>query len=126
MRCGLFHRLPPIERGLVMIPVGLYYNREAQELKGGDTIVFFDGEEREVISVVYMNLKTSTAGLICEYIYHATLKRVFKQWEINIIIEGGVPQAISREKCLLIRYREKDGKNDKVDSTDNLPKEKED
>lgn len=108
MKHHLFHWKPNPDRGMVMIPVGLYYNRKTQNAKKGDTIVFKDSnEEYKIEDLCYMDLNTSVARMLCRYIYKYELDAVMKRWQSNAVIEGNGRKAVSCNKCLIIRYGKK-------------------
>lgn len=102
----IFHDLPNIDRGLIMMPVGAYYNRELQKVRHGDSIRFLNGDIRKVVSVAFLGLKLAAARLICEYIYNISIERVMRRWGDNAVLEGNGRMAVSDNKCLLIRYEQ--------------------
>lgn len=105
MRYELFHDFPKEDKGLVMFPVGMYYNRDIQGCAPGDTIIFLGGEEREVVSTSYFDLRRSSTDFLCRYIYGAELKKVFNKWVYNAILRGNGRRVLSEKKCLVIWYK---------------------
>lgn len=102
---SVFHWKPTIDRGLIMLPVGVYYNREIQRAKKGDYIVFRDcSREYRILDKCYIGLNTAAARLLCRYIYKYELDVVMRRWGNNAVIESNGRSAISDNKCLLIRY----------------------
>lgn len=57
------------DRGLILLPVGEYYNRKIQVAKEGDYITFLNGVKRQIIKICYIELTNSSTDIICRYIY---------------------------------------------------------
>lgn len=101
----LMHWSPNPEIGLVILPVGVYYNRSIQEAKKGDVVIFKeDNTEYVILDICYIDLKSRVAGMLCRYIYNHDLNRVMERWVANAIIEGNGRRSVSRSKALVIRY----------------------
>lgn len=102
----IFHWKPKIENGLIMLPVGIHYNREIQSAKKGDFIVFKDSpHEYEILDKCYIGIETAAARMLCRFIYNYELDLVMRRWGNNAVIEGHGRMSISRNKCLMIRYK---------------------
>ena len=106
MNIEILHEYPVKERdkGLIMLPIGVVYNRSLQKAFKGDSIKFFRGEVCRIISMSYLNLKSQIAGFLSMYLYGVDLKVVMKRWKANAVAEGNSSKVISEEKCLLVWY----------------------
>lgn len=99
------------DRGLILLPVGEYYNRKIQVAKEGDYITFLNGVKRQIIKICYIELKNSSTDIICRYIYGEPLSLVLNQWLINATLEGHGRAAVNQEKCLFIWYKKNGNKH---------------
>lgn len=106
MEYNVFHELPKKDKGLLLLPVGLYYNRDIQKAQRGDSIVFLGGERRVVVRTTFLALTWQATDVLCSYIYGVGLRIVFEQWLTNAVIEGNGKLAVSKNKCFLIWYAE--------------------
>lgn len=102
---NIFHDTPKIERNLIMLPVGVYYNRDIHGASVGDKIRFIDGNERTIVGKSDIDLRMSSTDLICRYIYNCSMKIVFRKWLTNAVIEGNGRNVVSKNKCMLIWYK---------------------
>ncbi len=100
----IFHDFPKNDKGLIMLPIGLYYNRAIQNCKKGDRIVFLCGTERKVVCKSLVNLKSSVSDFLCRYIYGVKLSIVFKKWLTNAVLEGHGRKVVSENRCLVVWY----------------------
>lgn len=104
MEYKIFHDTPVKEKGLVMLPVGVSFNRDIQKMKEGDEIVFLNGEKHKVLRTSYFGLKWQATDFLCRYIYGKGIDIVFRKWLTNAVIRGYSKKAISDNKCLLVWY----------------------
>lgn len=106
-RIGVFHDLPLKDKGLIMLPVGIYYNRDIQNASIGDVIVFLGGEERTIKNKCVFNTHSGSTHFLCQYIYNTSLSVVFRKWLTNAVIQGNGRNAVSKNRCLVVWYAEK-------------------
>lgn len=90
----------------ILLPIGTYYNRELQDAKEGDFILFSDGKRKEIEYVNIIPLNNSLIGYLCKKTYIARLPIVMKRWEMNAEIEGYGHGSVSRDECLIIFFKE--------------------
>lgn len=109
-RFNVFHELPLKDKGLIMLPVGMYYNRDIQYASIGDTIVFLGGKERIIKNKCLLDLRAGATDFLCQYIYNKSLNMVFRKWLTNAVISGNGRNAVSKNRCLVIWYEEKQTK----------------
>ena len=104
----VFHWRNEDEKGLMMLPIGAYYNRKLQGMKRGEYLRFrtddFFEEPRKILGVCKLDLKSSLASLMSHYIYKVRLEVVTRKWQSNAIIEGNAKGAVSDRECLLVWY----------------------
>lgn len=101
----IYHWTPKKHKGLLMLPVGVYYNRDIQKARPGDYIQFEDDTDKYAIRrIAYMELHTQIAGLISMYLYNTPLPSVIKRWKFTAVFEGNGKKAVSDNKCLVIEY----------------------
>lgn len=104
----VFHWRNEDEKGLMMLPIGAYYNRKLHNMKRGEYLRFRtdDGfeEPRKILGVCKLDLKSSLAAMMSFYIYKVRLDVVTRKWQSNAIIEGNAKCAVSDRECLLVWY----------------------
>ena len=93
------------DRGLILLPVGEYYNKKIQVAKEGDYITFLNGVKRQIIKICYIGLKQGAMDFLCHYIYGEPLSLVLNEWLLNATFEGHGRAAVSQERCLIIWYK---------------------
>ncbi len=115
----IYHLTPRKHIGLVMLPVGAYYNRELQQARQGDFIMFDDDENNKyrILRVAQLDLNSQIAALLAGYIYCSTLQSIFVRWRSTAVIQGYAKAAVSTNKCLVIEY---DTLSYKVKSEENI------
>ena len=99
------------DRGLILLPVGEYYNRKIQVAKEGDYITFLNGVKRQIIKICYIGLKQGAMDFLCHYIYGEPLSLVLNEWLINATLWGDGRAAVSQERCLIIWYKKNGNKH---------------
>ena len=99
------------DRGLILLPVGEYYNRKIQVAKEGDYITFLNGAKRQIIKICYIGLKQGAMDFLCHYIYGEPLSLVLNEWLLNATIEGHGRAVVSQERCLIIWYKKNGNKH---------------
>lgn len=105
----IFHNEPPPPevKGLILLPIGEYYNRDLMKIQPGDTITFLGGYKYTFISKCILRTDESFTDFICRYIYQAPINVVIRKWRRNAVFEGYGGVAVDDEKCLCIWYKEK-------------------
>ena len=106
MKIEIFHEYPSktMDKGLILLPVGVMYNKPIQKAHVGDSIVFLGGEVCSILDMAYIKIATQSFGVLCKYIYGTPFKVIFGRWKANAVAEGNSSRAISDEKCLLVWY----------------------
>ena len=106
MKIEVFHEYPSETRdkGLILLPVGVMYNKPIQKAHVGDSIVFLGGEVCPILDMAYIKIATQSFGVLCNYIYGTSFKVIFGRWKANAVAEGNSSRALSNEKCLLVWY----------------------
>ena len=103
----LYNWLPTPNVGLILLPFGEYYNRKLLTLRRGDYIQF-QNEQRNMhgfLSLCKLDLRTSAAGLLCDYIYGISVRDMVMRWKNTAVIEGYTKLAVNSDKCLLMSYQ---------------------
>lgn len=101
---NIFHEKPSSGKNLLLLPVGVLYNRDIQKAKEGDKIYFLGGSSGIIVKKCYLDLHKHSTSVLCDYIYGRPLPFVFRKWEINAVIDGNGARTVSRNKCLMIWY----------------------
>lgn len=102
------------DKGLVLLPISPNSSRNLQNIRKGDRIVFeYETEEREVLMVAKVNLKSTMAEFLCKYIYNYPLSVIMRRWENNAIAMGDGRGSIDRDYCMVIYYK----KNEELAAT---------
>ena len=102
----IYHLTPKNHKGLVMLPVGAYYNQDLQQARQGDFIMFDDDDKNKyrIERVAQLDLNSQIAVLLAGYIYNSTLQSIFVRWRSTAVIQGFTKNAVSTNKCLVIEY----------------------
>lgn len=90
----------------ILLPIGTFYNRELQEAKEGDIILFSDGKRKEIEYASVIPLKNSLTGYLCKKTYIAGLPIVMRRWDMNAEFENYGHGSVSRDECLIIFFKE--------------------
>ena len=102
------HELPgPPHFDYILLPYGYILNREYEEARVGDTLVFHDGARRSVRMVCKIPMN-ACCDARCRMRYGVPLKRVLMQWQNNAVLLGSGKRAVSEEECLIVFYGEED------------------
>lgn len=102
-----------MDKGLILLPVGVMYNKPIQKAHVGDSIVFLGGEVCPILDMAYIKIATQSFGVLCNYIYGTSFKVIFGRWKANAVAEGNSSRALSDEKCLLVWYEKQESPKEK-------------
>lgn len=89
---------------LIILPIGLYYNREIRKIKPGDYVEFSDGVERRVEFALLMPIHGALTEYLCRKTYTGAMQVVMKRWYANALMEGFGRDVIDTEQCLMIFF----------------------
>lgn len=92
----------------ILLPFGIYYNRELQSARKGDILLFSDGKRREIEYITPVKIQSSFTDYFCYKTYRSKLRNIIERWNGNAIMEGHTPEVIDKERCLLIFLKEQD------------------
>lgn len=106
MKCyNIYHWTPKVHKGLLLLPIGMYYNIDLQQARAGDYIKFQDDDKRYMIKrIAYMDMKTQIANLLSMFLYNCPILVSLKMWQSTAVLEGNKKNAVSRNKCLVMHY----------------------
>lgn len=90
----------------ILMPIGFYYNRELQNAKKGDVILFSDGKRREIEYVSIIPINSGLTDYLCRKTYVGNMQVVMRRWKMNAIFEGHNEKVYSHDECLLIFLKE--------------------
>lgn len=75
-------------------------------MRKGDSIVFEgDDTEREIVAVAKVNMNSSIAEFLCNFIYGRQLSAAIERWESNAVALGESRDSISKDYCMAIYYK---------------------
>lgn len=90
----------------IILPYGMYYNKELMEAREGDILLFTDGFEREIEYITPVRTHTSYTNYLCRKTYGVGLSRIKERWRANIEFEGHNINAITQDRVMLIYLKE--------------------
>ena len=92
----------------IIVPIGLRYNTDLQDLRRGDVIKFLDGSEHYVDSVVVMPIKSAIAESLCRLRYNIGILKAVELWKDRVRLQRLDARAMSDSECLIIFYHKKE------------------
>ena len=99
------HNMPgDFQLDYILLPYGYAYNSEWQEAKYGDTIRFWDGEDRRIFSVRKLKIKSPEADILSRLRYGITMKGTLARWKSNARLEGNLGRAVSDDICFWVIF----------------------
>ena len=107
MSCFFIYHLPPKNGiGLLLLPIGAYYNKAIQGARAGDHIMFDDDENHKykINRVAQLDLNSQVASLLAGYIYNSNIQYILRRWQGTAVMQGHAKNAVSVNKCLVIEY----------------------
>ncbi len=103
----IYHWSPPQFKGIVLLPIGMYYNRHLQNMTSGDLIQFQNEDKpHRVIRVAELDLNSQIASLLAFYLYKTGKRIMISHWRYTAVMEGYNKHAVSVNKCLAVHYKE--------------------
>lgn len=96
------------ERGIILLPIGIFYNREIQQARAGEFIQMWDGKPRRIKQLCRLSLESPAGRFMCRCLYNTKIENVLRRWQVNAVMEGANKGAVSTVECLMIQY-ETDG-----------------
>lgn len=103
----LFHS-EPNHTGLVAIPIGQFYNKEIQEAKVGDEVMFLGRDKvYRIIDKATIPINTDVGHFMMRYLYDAKIENVIRRWKQHAEYMGFRPSVIDTKICLLVRVTPK-------------------
>jgi hypothetical protein len=89
---------------LLLLPVGVYYNKALNNAKRGDVLVFWNGEKHKIIHIGRVPLLSSIAGFLAKYIYNTSVQIMMQHWVAEALRNGYTKKAIEEEYCIIVSY----------------------
>lgn len=95
----------------ILIPFGMYCNRDIQKAKQGDEIDLQCGWERKRMILMHscrIKVNSEIFTFMCKSLYRGfnTASALFANWEAQCISEGLGKHAFSHEEVILIEVKE--------------------
>lgn len=90
----------------IILPYGMYYNRELLTAKEGDILLFSDRVEREIEYLTPIKAETSYTNYLCKKTYQTSFAQLRERWKANLEFEGYNIQAINKDRVMLIYLKE--------------------
>lgn len=88
----------------VIFPFGLKYNVDIQSLRRGDVIVFLDGSEHYVDSIVKVPIRSAIAESLCRLKYNIGIMRAYEIWRERLRLRKENVKAMNNNECLIVFY----------------------
>lgn len=95
----------------ILMPIGYYYNRDLQNAKQGDVLLFSDGKRREIAYKTIVPIINGLTDYLCRQTYVCGMQNVMRRWKMNAVFEGHNERVYSHDECLLIFLKESDSES---------------
>lgn len=92
----------------IIVPIGMRYNVDLQELRRGDIIQFLDGSRHYVDSVIVTPIKSAMAESLCRLRYNIGILRAVELWKDRVRLQRLDARVMSESECLIIFYHKKE------------------
>ena len=105
---NILHPIPkPLNAEIVILPCGLYCNRELQSAKAGQIVELWQEwrhEKRRIVQISKFRINTPefTFILRCVYGERMTIAKLMERWETECVAEGIGKEGFDREQCLVL------------------------
>lgn len=106
---NILHPIPkPLNASFIIVPIGLYCNRELQKAMAGQIVELWQEwrhEKRRIVQITKfrINMPEFTFMLRCVYGERMTIAKLFEQWESLAVVEGYGKEGFSRESCIILQ-----------------------
>ena len=87
-----------------LFPIGFRYNEELQSLRRGDVVVFLDGSEHYVWSVLRVSLKSAISEYLCWMRYGFGIARAVDVWHERLRFSKEDVKVMSADECLILFF----------------------
>lgn len=104
-----YHRM---RQPWIILPFGMYYNKELLTAKKGDILLFSDKVEREIEYLTPIKAHSSYTDFLCRKTYGVGYGKIKERWQANIEFEGYNVQAINKDRVMLIYLKEMNNERD--------------
>lgn len=88
----------------VLFPIGFRYNEALQSLRRGDIVVFLDGSEHYVWSVLRLSLNSAIAEYLCWMRYGFGIARAVDVWHERLRFSKEDLKVMSADECLILFF----------------------
>lgn len=107
----VLHDLPgEMHHDYILLPSGYMLNRSFEGAQRGDTLSFFTGEEREILSARKIPMD-ALCNSLCYMRYGVVLKKILEEWQTNAVLLGNSKNSVSTEECWIVFFKEYDFKH---------------
>lgn len=90
----------------ILMPIGYHYNRDLQNAKQGDVLLFSDGKRMEIDYKTIVPIINGLTDYLCRQTYVGGMQNVMRRWKMNAVFEGHNERVYSHDECLLIFLKE--------------------
>lgn len=87
----------------ILLPYGYMYNREFDNARHGDTLMFGD-VQKTILSVQRLKMDKA-CDCLCRMRYGIHLDELISRWRHESVLFGGGIHAVSTEVCLIVFFR---------------------
>lgn len=88
----------------VLFPIGFRYNKELQELRRGDIVVFLDGSEHYVWASMRVSIKIALVEYLCRMRYGFGIARAMEIWQDRLRVRKEDVRLMSDSECLILFF----------------------
>lgn len=92
----------------IILPYGVFYNKELLTARKGDILLFSDKVEREIEYLTPIKSETSFTDYLCRKTYQTGFKTLRERWKVNLEFEGYNINAIDKNRVMLIFLKEEE------------------
>lgn len=94
----------PDKPNLLLLPVGMYYNKALDAARPGDVIQFWNGEKHVITHIGRVPLAVPIAGFLAKYIYNTSVDIIKQHWIAEALRNGFTKRAIRDDYCIIVAY----------------------
>ena len=92
----------------IIVPTGYMYNRDIQQARKQDTLVFADKTEAWIYQVCTMPLHSTIIDCLCRKRYGIPVSKVLQVWQDGLKAKKQDIKTISETECLVVFYEKKE------------------
>lgn len=101
----------PSNRGMAIVPVGLYCNQKLQKAQIGSEVIFeteWRKDKRVITNICRFRINSPEFTFMLRSIYgeNMTIAKLMERWEAWAVVEGIGKEGIDKEQCVIMEVKE--------------------